>query len=136
MLPLFSALFIAVYRFDFLFSFLATRMHQPEGMAGFLNGNNNLADEFAIGGVIISLFMIAFSRLRHEDEYTGSIRLKSLQIGVYANYAIFILLTFLVYDGDYLSVLLYNIATILILFIVVFNFNLYLKPRLSKTQTI
>jgi hypothetical protein len=131
--PFALALFIAVYEFNFLSPLLATHMRQPEGMAGFLNGNNNLTDEVAITGVIVSLFMIAFSKLRHEDEYILAIRLRSLQIGVYANYGVFVLLTFLVYNGSYLSVLFYNSATILILFILVFNFNLYVKPRLTKS---
>jgi len=53
-------------------------------------------------------------------------------IGVYTNYAIFIVLTFCVYGLNYLAVILYNVLTTLILFILVFNFNLYIKPRLFK----
>jgi hypothetical protein len=126
------ALFIAYFNYNFELSFLATT---PPLKSDLLGGNNNLTDEFAIAGVIISLFMIAFSKLRHEDEYTRFVRLQSLQVGVYVNYAIFILLTFTVYGGNYLSVLFYNIATILILFILMFNFNMYIKPRFSKSLT-
>ncbi len=136
MLPLFITLFIAVYNYNFLFPFLATHMHQPEGLGGFLNGNNNLSDEVALSGVIISLFMIAFSRLKIEDEYTSAIRLRSLQIGIYVNYALVILLTFGLYNGDFLAVLFYNMVTILIIFILVLNYNLYIKPRFSKLAAI
>src|ERR1019366_2347204 len=69
--------------------------------------NNNLTDEFSITGIIISLLMIAFSKLKHEDEYVKHIRLQSLQISVYVNYAVFLLMTFMVYGANYLGVLLY-----------------------------
>ncbi len=129
------ALFIASSNYDFQFSFLNTPAPAP-GTDPFAGGNYNLTDEFAITGAIVSLFFIAFSRLKHEDEYTRFIRLQSLQIGVYVNYAIFIMLTFTLYGLNYLSVLFYNIATILLLFIIVFNFKLYIMPRMSQSKAI
>jgi hypothetical protein len=110
------------------FSFLKT--HTNINMS-----NNNLTDEFATAGIIISLLMIAFSKLKHEDEYVKHIRLQSLQIGVYVNYGVFLLMTFAVYGVDYLGVLLYNTLTVLVLFILVFNYNLYIKPRIFKPRS-
>ena len=132
LLPLSIVLFNAVYQHGFVFQFLATHMAQTKGLNGFLNGNNNLTDEVAESGIIISLFMIAFSRLRVEDEYTGAIRLRSLQIGVYGNYAVFVIGIFALYDANFLAVLFYNILTTLLLFIIVFNYNVHIKPRFSK----
>ncbi len=130
MFPLFFVLFIGCMNYSFSFDFLATPTGNGAGGLDFTN--NNLTDEVAVAGSIISLFMIAFSRLKREDEYVAYMRLKSLQWGVYANYAIFILLTFVVYGGNYLGVLFYNIATILVLFILIFNYQLYIKPRFTK----
>lgn len=130
--PLFMVLFIAYFNFDFRFNFLDTAAGKDEGIFNF--HNNNLTDEVAIIGSIASLFMIAFARLKNEDEYVMYLRLKSLQWGVYINYAIFILLTATVYGGGYLSFVLYNAATILVLFILIFNYELYIKPRFAKSE--
>ena len=130
MFPLFFTLFVACMNYGFSLAFLATPIGKGAGGLDFTN--NNLTDEVAVAGSIISLFMIAFSRLKREDEYVAHMRLKSLQWGVYANYGIFILLTFVVYGGNYLGVLFYNIATILVLFILIFNYQLYIKPRFTK----
>ncbi len=132
LLPVFVTLFAACTYYDFIFQFLNTPAHKSSGLLDF--SNNNLTDEVAVVGGILSLFMIAFSRLKTEDEYVSFIRLKSLQWGVYANYAIFILLTCVIYGDWYMNVLYYNIATILVLFILIFNYQLYIKPRVTKTE--
>ena len=128
LLPLFLTLFFKVVYGDFFFSFLEMGSKKDD----FDFGNHNLTDEVAIIGCIISLFMIAFSRQKHEDEYVSHVRLRSLQWGVYANYAVFLVLTCAVYGSVYLYVIYYNVATILVLFIAIFNYNLYIKPRISK----
>ncbi len=132
--PFFLALFIACIYYDFSFLFLNTPHGKGAGLMDF--SNNNLTDEVAVSGGIISLFMIAFSKLKREDEYVSYIRLKSLQWGVYANYAIFVLLTCTIYGDGYMNVLYYNIATILVLFILIFNYKLYIKPRFTKTAMV
>lgn len=130
------ALLIAYFHYDFTFAFLDTQWPAKTGDSlgdVFTDGNNNLTDEVAIGSTIVSLFLIAFARQKHEDEYIAFIRLRSLQIGVYANYISFLLLTFAVYGGSYLSVVFYNVFVTLVLFILVFNYNLHIKPMLAKT---
>ena len=84
----------------------------------------------------VSLFMIAFSRLKHEDEYVAYMRLRALQWSVYANYLILILISLLFFGFTFLVVMQVNLFTILILFILIFNYSLYIKPRLSKNGTI
>lgn len=125
---------VANFNYDFQFSFLNTP--KPVVPANMDFNDYNLTNEFAISGVIISLFMIAFSRLKAEDEYVKHIRLQSLQAGVYVNYFIFVILTFAVHGLNYLMILEFNTATILIFFILAFNFSLYIKPRFSKSVTI
>ncbi len=139
MLLPFAALFVATFHFDYaiphfeLSKELAQKLffiiNKPSIIEDFPNG---LTDELATVGIIVSLFMIAFSKTKNEDEYVQQVRLHSLQIGVYIHYFIFILLTLTVYGGGYLSVVLYNIITVLVIFIIVFHYNIYLKPMLSK----
>ena len=48
----------------------------------------DLSGTIALIATFLSLFMIAFSRERREDEYVMQVRLKALQISVYTNYLI------------------------------------------------
>lgn len=128
LLPLSGWLITSEYKF----SFLDTGIKVGTGMGGYDN-NYNLTMDVAITGLIVSLIMIAFSKLKHEDEYLVQIRLRSLQIAVYINYAAFLIATFAVNGLNYLGILMYNVVTILVAFILVFNYNLYIKPRFSKS---
>lgn len=131
LLVLAAILFEAASEYNFKFAFLDTKETE-----GFLTGNNNLTDEVSIAGVILSLFMIGFSKLKIEDEYTKHIRLRSLNLTVYLNYLFILFLVFSVYGIGVLVALAYNIVTIPVLYILIFNFNLYVRPFFSKKETV
>jgi hypothetical protein len=120
--------FIACYNFEFQFSWLAT------GRGDSIDRTYNLSDEISVTLVIVSLLFIGFSKLRDEDEYIQHIRLRSLQWSVYAFYAIFLALTFLVYGSAYLYVVMYNVPTVLLLFNIIFYSNLYLRSHAQDSQ--
>lgn len=82
-------------------------------------------DEVIAAGLIIGMLLIAFSREKNEDEYINKIRLESLQISVLINYLLLIICILVVYDVEFLAVMTYNMFTILLLFIIRFNFILY-----------
>lgn len=88
---------------------------------------NNLTDELVAIIVIVSLALIAFSEEKEEDEWVSKIRLESLQWSIYANYILLILAILLVYDMHFFEALVYNMYTILILFILRFNYVLRVK---------
>lgn len=81
----------------------------------------NVTDEIIGILLIISLLFIAFSKEKTEDEYIAKIRLESLLWATYINYAILIIAILFVYGGSAFWVLVYNIFTILIFFIIRFN---------------
>ncbi len=85
----------------------------------------NLTNELAIIGMVISLLTIAFAKEKNEDENISFLRLKSWQWSVLASYAILILLTLLVYGLNFYGALVYNMFTVLLVFIVKFNWSLY-----------
>jgi len=87
--------------------------------------NHNFTDELAAVGLIVSLLLISFSKEKIEDEAIQFFRLASLQWAVLVNYMILILCVILVYGSGFLSVILYNMFTILIIFIVRFRFVLF-----------
>jgi membrane protein CcdC involved in cytochrome C biogenesis len=87
--------------------------------------NHNFTDELALAGLIVSLLLISFSKEKIEDEAIQFFRLASLQWAVLVNYLILILCVMLVYGSGFLSVILYNMFTVLVIFIVRFRFVLY-----------
>jgi hypothetical protein len=93
-------------------------------------GKENFTLEFALIGVFISLFLIAFSREKEEDEYIQKLRLDSLLVACYANSIILILGTMLFYGFGYLEFMGYNMFTIQLIFIGRFRWVL-LKQKQS-----
>jgi hypothetical protein len=81
---------------------------------------NNLFDEITTIILIISLICIAFSKEKIEDEFISKIRYESLVWAIYVNYAVLILATLFLYDTAYFWVLVFNIFTILVFFIIRF----------------
>lgn len=108
--------------------------HQLLGPEGWAWSSVNLTGTLAGIGLIIGLFLIAFSRLKEEDEFTSRIRMESLQWAVYVNYGLLVLAFLLIYDITFLSVLVYNLFTILLIFIIRFHWILYRQKRLLKNE--
>lgn len=86
---------------------------------------NDISDEIIAILLIVSSVFIVFSKEKKEDEYTRKIRLDSLVWAIYVNYIILLLSMILVYDFPFFWVLVFNMFTILIFFIIRFNWALY-----------
>ncbi len=84
----------------------------------------NLTDELSLTGSIISLLMIAFAREKQEDEFINHTRLESWQWAVLINFVLLIIATWVFYDEAYIDVMMYNLLTPLIIFIIRFNWVL------------
>lgn len=92
----------------------------------------NFTDEIAAVGSIIGLILIAFSKVKIEDEYVTITRLESLQWAIYFNFSLLILATVFVHGMAYFQVIIFNMFTPLVFFIIRFYFILFLKPRFEK----
>lgn len=86
---------------------------------------NNLTDEVAGLGVIVGLLLIAFSKEKVEDEMISRIRLEALQWSVYANYLLLAIAMLTVYSTAFLEVMIYNMFTVLLVFIGRFRWLLH-----------
>lgn len=94
-------------------------------------------DDFAsVPFCILPLVMLlwVYSKEREEDEYINSVRMDAMQIAVYANYAVLLLLNLLVYGVGFLFVMIINLSTIPIIFLLVFHYRLY-KIRQADNDT-
>ena len=106
-----------------------------ETFLGLIGGEvNNATDEIAGTGLIVGLMMLAFSREKVEDEFIAQLRLESLQWAVYINYVLLVLTFLLVYGSFFLDILIYNLFTVLIIFIIRFNFLLYRYNHSPEVQ--
>lgn len=85
---------------------------------------NNVIDEIAGLLIIFGAMFIAFSKEKKEDEFISKIRLESLAWATYLNYGILIFAFVFVYGMSFFWVLVLNMFTILIFFILRFNWAL------------
>lgn len=76
--------------------------------------------------LLISLMMVAFSREKIEDEYIMKIRLESLLWAIFLNFIIIFFTILFVYNDAFYDIMTYNLFTVLIFFIVRFNFVLFI----------
>jgi hypothetical protein len=81
---------------------------------------------------IVGAMFVGFSKEKSEDEFIAKLRLSSLLWAVWVNYILLFLSFVFVYGMSFLSVMLYNMFTVLIIFIIRFNYILY---KTSKTAT-
>ena len=126
---LLPALFLGIMVLYFEFAIPGFEVAIPYGTT-LLSGKplvNNLTDELIAIIGIVALALIAFSEEKEEDEWVSKIRLESLQWSVYANYILLILAILFLYDIHFFEALVYNMYTILILFISRFNYVLRVK---------
>ncbi len=87
--------------------------------------SNLTAVLFLLGGL-----MIIFSKEKIEDEFINSIRLNALQWAVFTNYLCLLLAVVFVYGIPFLNIMVYNMFTVILIYIPRFY---YLLWKLSKT---
>jgi hypothetical protein len=96
---------------------------------------NNILNEIIGVALIICFLMVAFSKERQEDELIEKIRLDSLVWATYANYAVLLFSMLFVYGISFFWVMICNMFTILLFFIIRFNWQVRkLKTSFSHEQ--
>lgn len=78
---------------------------------------------------IIGAMLVAVSKEKIEDEYISSLRLSALLWALCVNSLLLLLALFFIWGGYFLTVMVYNMFTILILFILRFNYQLYRSKK-------
>lgn len=91
---------------------------------------NNVSDEILLVCLLIGGLMIGFSRVKAEDEFIAKIRYESLVWAIYFNFGIMILATIFIYGMYYYHVMLANMFTVLLFFIIRFHLMLF---KLNKS---
>ncbi len=91
---------------------------------------NNISDEILGILCIVGAILVAFSKEKHEDEFIAKIRMESLVWATYFNYSMLIFCTLFFYGIGFMYVMILNMFTILLFFIIRFYYQLY---KLNKS---
>ena len=85
----------------------------------------NIFDEVLSILIIVSSILVGFSKEKQEDEFIAKIRIESLVWATYVNYGILVLAIAFVFEIAFLQIMIFNMFTILLVFIVRFNWLVY-----------
>ena len=101
-----------------------------EGNYMYLGTRNTNITNTVIGALfIIGALLVSFSKEKNEDEFISEIRLASLLWAVWVSYILLLIAFLFVYGTPFLDVMVYNMFTVLIIFIVRFNYILYKNSK-------
>lgn len=100
-----------------------------EGFNGSYTMNNITIISIIVGGVLATC-----SCEEIEDEMTQQLRLNALLMALYINFAALIVCSLLFYDMDFLNVMIYNMFTILLIFMVVFRWKIWRMKKALKNE--
>jgi hypothetical protein len=117
-IPVFAILDKGIMDDDVIFGWTKTYIHDELG-----------ALLLIIGGILI-----AFSRQKIEDELIAKIRLESLIWATYINYGILALCIIFLYGLAFLEVMVYNMFSLLIFFMIRFNWVLYRSNKMITDE--
>lgn len=92
----------------------------------------NLTNTVVALAFLLGALMVAFSREKVEDEYIREIRLSSLMWAVWVNYGLLFFAILFIYGLSFLHVMIYNMFTILIIFLIRYHYLLY---RTNKSDS-
>jgi hypothetical protein len=95
-----------------------------------VNLTNTVAGVLFIAGALL----VGFTKEKNEDEFIANIRLSSLLWAVLVNYILLIIAFIFIYDANFLSVMMYNMFTVLMIFIIRFNYVLYKNSKSAPDE--
>jgi len=114
---------------DFEFQWLSSKVYNLFPSSIFKNYGHivsvNLTNTLIGVLFIVGALLVGFSKEKIEDEYIATIRLNALLWAVFINYTLLIICFLLIYDMSFLHVMIYNMFTVLLLFIFRFHYLLF-----------
>ena len=91
--------------------------------------NTNITNTLVGILFIVGALLVGFSKEKNEDEFITNLRQSSLLWSVLINYILLLFSFAFIYGTAFLSVMLYNMFTVLIIFIARFNYVLYSSSK-------
>jgi len=84
--------------------------------------------------IIVGGTFVGFSQNQEEDEFVKKIRFESLILAVYVNNIVLIICLIFVWGINFINVMVYNMFTTLIFFILCFYLRLYFNKKMLKNE--
>lgn len=78
---------------------------------------------------ITGALLVGFSKEKNEDEFIENLRLSSLLWAVFVNYVLLLVAFIFIYEMAFFTVMIYNMFTVLLIFIIRFNYILYKSSK-------
>ncbi|WP_121667950.1 hypothetical protein [Mesonia aquimarina] len=94
----------------------------------------NFFDELICLLLIIGGLLVAFSKQKIEDEFISKIRVESLIWATYCNYFILLIAILFVYETPFFWVMIFNMFTVLLFFIIRFHWASYRMKKLVTDE--
>jgi hypothetical protein len=91
----------------------------------------NVTGTLVGGAVLVGALLVGFSQEKVEDEYIASLRLSSLLWAVWVNYLLLLVAFLFVWGMPFFNVMVYNMFTVLIIFIARFNIMIRRRAQLE-----
>lgn len=92
----------------------------------------SLLDELISLTLLLGLLLLSFSKEKVEDEWIQRVRLESFQWAILINTLLLMGFTVFTHGSPFLSVMVYNMFTPLLIFVGRFYYILRIKPSFSK----
>ena len=92
-----------------------------------------LLDEVICIALLVGLLLLAFSREKIEDEWIQRVRQDSFQWAMLVNSLLLLAFIVFTHGTPFLTVMVYNMFTPMLIFVARFYYVLHLKPLLSKS---
>jgi len=121
------SLFVIAYDYSFDWLNIKTFSFIDDGFG--IAAETNLTNTILGSLFIIGALFVSFSKEKIEDEYISSLRLSSLMWAVFINYAILLVCFLFVYGLNFLDIMVYNMFTVLIIFILRFHYLVYKNSK-------
>lgn len=96
--------------------------------------DNNITPTIVGALFLVGAMMVGFSKEKTEDEFIAKVRLSSLLWAVWVNYSLLFLCFLFIHGFAFLDIMMYNMFTVLIIFIIRFNYILYKTSKLVADE--
>ncbi len=110
----------------------------PDGFSGqdqfFSIVETNVAATIVGLILIVGAIFVGFAKEKIEDEFVAELRLSSLLWAVWVNYALLFLAFIFVFGVPFFSIMIYNMFTVLLIFIIRFNYILYKNSKMLSNE--
>jgi hypothetical protein len=100
----------------------------------FVVAKTNLTNTVIGSLFIIGALLVSFSKEKNEDEFIAELRLSSLLWAVGISYVLLLIAFVLVYGTPFMDVMVYNMFTVLILFITRFNYLMHSNSKIVPDE--